>query len=114
MIDHEEQRGNIYDDIRFQQVIVEEMGELLPAKLRAQCDLPRARSILEIGCGTGEWHIVRPDRKRTDQAGFLWIVLPPAGVGTTLVTTVVIYFIGWAYADDKEANKFYALLRQSS
>ena len=55
MIAHEEQRDNIYNDIRFQQVIAEEMGELLPAKLLAQCDLPRARSILEIGCGTGEW-----------------------------------------------------------
>ncbi len=52
---HEELISNAYDDIRFQQVIVEEMGELLPAKLLAQCDLSRARSILEIGCGTGEW-----------------------------------------------------------
>ena len=35
--------------------IVEEMGELLPAKLLAECDLSRAPSVLEIGCGTGEW-----------------------------------------------------------
>jgi ubiquinone/menaquinone biosynthesis C-methylase UbiE len=55
VIAHEELTRNAYDDIRFQRVIVEEMGELLPAKLLAGCDLSRARSILEIGCGTGEW-----------------------------------------------------------
>ncbi len=55
VIAHEELTSNVYDDIRFQRVIVEEMGELLPAKLLAECDLSRARSILEIGCGTGEW-----------------------------------------------------------
>lgn len=52
---HEELTSNVYDDIRFQRVLVQEMGELLPAKLLAECDLSRARSILEIGCGTGEW-----------------------------------------------------------
>ncbi len=31
------------------------MGELLPAKLLAECDLSHARSVLEIGSGTGEW-----------------------------------------------------------
>src|SRR5260370_38252144 len=31
------------------------MGELLPAPLLEECDLFRARSILEIGCGGGEW-----------------------------------------------------------
>lgn len=55
MIPHEELTGNVYDDIRFQRVIVEEMGELLPTKLLAACDLTRAQSILEIGCGAGEW-----------------------------------------------------------
>jgi len=55
VIAHEERSSNVYDDIQFQHVIVEEMGELLPAKLLAECDLSRARSILEIGCGTGEW-----------------------------------------------------------
>jgi ubiquinone/menaquinone biosynthesis C-methylase UbiE len=51
----EELTSNVYDYIRFQRVIIEEMGELLPAKLLAECDLSRARSVLEIGCGTGEW-----------------------------------------------------------
>ncbi len=55
MIAHEELTSNVYDDIRFQRVIVEEIGELLPVKLLAECDLSRARSVLEIGCGTGEW-----------------------------------------------------------
>src|SRR5260370_19541377 len=55
VIAHEELNSNAYDDLRFQRVIVEEMGELLPAKLLADCDLSRARSILEIGCGAGEW-----------------------------------------------------------
>ncbi len=55
MLAHEELTSNVYDDIRFQRIIVEEMGELLPAKLLAECDLSRARSILGIGCGTGEW-----------------------------------------------------------
>src|SRR2546421_2263082 len=55
MLAREELTSNVYDDIRFLHVIVEEMSELLPAKLLAQCDLSRARSVLEIGCGTGEW-----------------------------------------------------------
>jgi len=52
---HEELTSNTYDDIRFQRVLAQEIGELLPAKLLAECDLSRARSVLEIGCGTGEW-----------------------------------------------------------
>ncbi len=55
VIAREELNSNAYDDLRFQRVIVEEMGELLPAKLLADCDLSRAQSILEIGCGGGEW-----------------------------------------------------------
>jgi ubiquinone/menaquinone biosynthesis C-methylase UbiE len=55
VIAQEELISNAYDDIHFQRVVVEEMGELLPAKLLAHCDLSRARSILEIGCGTGAW-----------------------------------------------------------
>jgi ubiquinone/menaquinone biosynthesis C-methylase UbiE len=55
VVSHEELTGNAYDDIRFQRVLVEEMGELLPGKLLATCDLTRAQSILEIGCGAGEW-----------------------------------------------------------
>ena len=52
---HEELNGTSYDDIRFQRFIVEEMGELLPAKLLAECDLSHAESILEIGSGAGAW-----------------------------------------------------------
>lgn len=52
---HKELNGTSYDDILFQRVIVEEMGELLPAKLLAECDLSHAESILEIGSGVGEW-----------------------------------------------------------
>ena len=51
----EELNGTSYDDILFQRVIVEEMGELLPAILLAECDLSHAESILEIGSGAGEW-----------------------------------------------------------
>jgi predicted O-methyltransferase YrrM len=52
---HKKLNGTSYDDILFQRVIVEEMGELLPAKLLAECDLSQARSVLEIGSGAGEW-----------------------------------------------------------
>jgi ubiquinone/menaquinone biosynthesis C-methylase UbiE len=44
-----------YNDMLFQGIIVEGMGELLPAQLLAECDLSQARSILEIGSGTGAW-----------------------------------------------------------
>jgi ubiquinone/menaquinone biosynthesis C-methylase UbiE len=55
VIGNGELSGNVSDDIRFQHDLVEEMGELLPEKLLAECDLSRARSVLEIGCGVGEW-----------------------------------------------------------
>ena len=55
MIPHEDLTSNAYDDIRFQRAIVEEMGELLPDDLLAECDISDARSVLEIGCGGGEW-----------------------------------------------------------
>src|SRR6266702_7489959 len=45
----------VQEDLAFQHVLVEEMGELLPAKLLEECDMTHARSILEIGCGAGEW-----------------------------------------------------------
>ena len=45
----------VQEDLAFQHVLVEEMGELLPAKLLQECDLTHTRSILEIGCGAGEW-----------------------------------------------------------
>ena len=46
---------SVQEDLAFQQVLLEEMGELLPAPLLEACYLSRARSILEIGCGGGEW-----------------------------------------------------------
>jgi ubiquinone/menaquinone biosynthesis C-methylase UbiE len=52
---HEELNGTSYDDIIFQRIIVEGMGELLPAQLLAECDLSHAKSILEIGSGAGAW-----------------------------------------------------------
>jgi ubiquinone/menaquinone biosynthesis C-methylase UbiE len=55
VIAHQEMTDNAYDDIRFQRLLIEEMGELLPANLLVECDLSRARSVLEIGCGAGEW-----------------------------------------------------------
>ena len=55
MMRDEELTGASYDDMHFQRVIVKEMGELLPTKLLAECDLSRAHSVLEIGSGVGEW-----------------------------------------------------------
>jgi ubiquinone/menaquinone biosynthesis C-methylase UbiE len=55
MISHEEQTDTSYDDIRFEQVIVEEMGALLPGQLLAACDPSHARTVLEIGSGAGAW-----------------------------------------------------------
>jgi len=55
MISHEELTDTSYDDIRFEQVIVEEMGALLPGQLLAACDPSHARTVLEIGCGAGAW-----------------------------------------------------------
>src|SRR5260221_10820300 len=61
MMCNEELTGTSYDDICFQRVIVEEMGELLPAKLLAECDLSHGESILEIGSGQvngcERWHV---------------------------------------------------------
>ena len=54
MIEPQEQ-ACVLEDMAFQRVIIEEMGELLPTELLAECDLSRARSVLEIGCGGGEW-----------------------------------------------------------
>jgi tRNA G46 methylase TrmB len=55
VLSHEERTRNASDDLRFQHALIEEMGELLPEPLLEECDLSRARSILEIGCGGGEW-----------------------------------------------------------
>ncbi len=45
----------VQEDLAFQKVLLEEMGEFLPAQLLEECALSHARSILEIGCGGGEW-----------------------------------------------------------
>lgn len=52
-----EQQGlrRVQEVLKFQRVLLEEMGELLPAPLLEGCDLSGARSVLEIGCGAGEW-----------------------------------------------------------
>src|SRR5216684_2591286 len=44
-----------YDEVLFQEMVLGEMGELLPVELVDACDLENARSVLEIGCGAGEW-----------------------------------------------------------
>jgi hypothetical protein len=45
----------IQEDLAFEHVLLEEMGELLPAQLLGECDLSRARSVLQVGSGRGEW-----------------------------------------------------------
>jgi ubiquinone/menaquinone biosynthesis C-methylase UbiE len=52
---HEGLIDTTYDDMCFQRIVVEEMGELLPAQLLSSCDLSQAESILEIGSGAGAW-----------------------------------------------------------
>ena len=47
--------GSRYDEVVFQEMVIGEMGELLPVELIDECDLENARSVLEIGCGAGEW-----------------------------------------------------------
>ena len=54
MIEQQELR-RVQEVLEFQRVLLEEMGELLPAPLLEECDLSGARSVLEIGCGGGEW-----------------------------------------------------------
>lgn len=54
MIEQQELRW-LQEDLAFQRVLLEEMGELLPAPLLEECDLSGTHSILEIGCGGGEW-----------------------------------------------------------
>jgi ubiquinone/menaquinone biosynthesis C-methylase UbiE len=51
----QQQIMRVQEDLEFQRILLEEMGELLPTKLLAECDLSRARTVLEIGCGVGEW-----------------------------------------------------------
>ena len=49
------QTGNRYDEVVFQQMVIGETGELLPGELLEACDLEHGRSVLEVGCGAGEW-----------------------------------------------------------
>lgn len=50
-----EQTDSRYDEVVFQEMVIGEMGELLPIELIDSCDLENARSVLDIGCGAGEW-----------------------------------------------------------
>jgi len=47
--------GSRYSEVVFQERVIGEIGELLPAELIDVCELENARSVLEIGCGAGEW-----------------------------------------------------------
>jgi ubiquinone/menaquinone biosynthesis C-methylase UbiE len=55
MIAHEELTDTSYDDIRFEQIFIEEIGPVLPEPLVVAYDLSHARAVLEIGCGSGAW-----------------------------------------------------------
>ncbi len=54
MIEQQELRW-VQEDLEFERVLLEEIGELLPGPLLEECDLSGARSVLEIGSGGGEW-----------------------------------------------------------
>lgn len=45
----------IQEDLAFERVLLEEMGELLPTPLLEECNLSGARSVLQVGSGSGEW-----------------------------------------------------------
>ena len=47
--------GSRYSEAVFQEMVIGEIGELLPAELIEACELENAQSVLEIGCGAGEW-----------------------------------------------------------
>jgi ubiquinone/menaquinone biosynthesis C-methylase UbiE len=51
----EMQAASRYDEVLFQRAVLGEMGESLPVELIDACNLENARSVLEIGCGAGEW-----------------------------------------------------------
>ena len=52
---HDGLTDTTYEDVHFQRVILEGMGELLPPQLLSVCDLSHAASTLEIGSGAGAW-----------------------------------------------------------
>ncbi len=54
MIERQEQFHE-QDDLEFQRLLTQEIGDLLPAALTRECDLSRAHAVLEIGCGPGYW-----------------------------------------------------------
>ena len=47
--------SSCYNKAAFQEMVIGEIGELLPAELIDACELENARAVLEIGCGAGEW-----------------------------------------------------------
>ncbi len=49
------QTDSRYSEAVFQEMVIGEIGELLPAELIDACELENARAVLEIGCGAGEW-----------------------------------------------------------
>src|SRR5690242_5602314 len=51
----EMQTGSRYSEVVFQERLIGEIGELLPAELIGACELENAGSVLNIGCGAGEW-----------------------------------------------------------
>jgi len=50
-----QQQFHEHDDLEFQRLLTQEIGDLLPAALTRECDLPQAYAVLEIGCGPGYW-----------------------------------------------------------
>ncbi len=54
MIERQEQFHE-HDDLEFQRLLTQEIGELLPAALTWGYDLLQAHAVLEIGCGPGYW-----------------------------------------------------------
>ncbi len=52
MIEQQEQFHE-QDDLEFQRLLTQEIGDLLPATLTRECDLSQAHAVLEIGCGPG-------------------------------------------------------------
>ena len=55
LVIEQQELSRVRYDIEFQRLLTEEIGELLPVALIRECDLSRANSVLEIGCGAGEW-----------------------------------------------------------
>ncbi len=54
MIEHQEQFHE-QDNLEFQRLLTQEIGDLLPVTLTRECDLSQAHAVLEIGCGPVYW-----------------------------------------------------------